>query len=219
MYEESSYEAPGGDFAPLKSYVIARMMRDPTDDPDAIIAEFVFAYYGAEAGSYVLRVIDTLTSAVKTCPGGHANPLCRLVVWTHISRKNHAMDPGDDGEYPKPWLNSSVLLECAELLAQAVATTPAGSIYRKRVDVAKLPTYFGLLYLWDPTRAYAEAERRTWPVEPTAAMAYAEFARVFSDIPSPRGGDPTTRALNENGLTLRVMKEEVLGNASGQHPR
>eukprot|EP01043_Picozoa_sp_COSAG02_P146732 COSAG02_NODE_86222_length_100_cov_128.000000_1_plen_33_part_11 len=32
--------APGGDFAPLKSYVIARMMRDPTDDPDAILSEF-----------------------------------------------------------------------------------------------------------------------------------------------------------------------------------
>ena len=86
--------APGGDFAPLKSYVIARMLRDPTDDPDAILAEFVFAYYGAEAGPYVLRVVDTLTAAVRTCPGGHANPLCRIVDWTHISRLHHAMDPG-----------------------------------------------------------------------------------------------------------------------------
>lgn len=94
IYEESSYMAPGGDFAPLKSYVIARMMRDPTDDPDAILSEFVFAYYGAEAGPYVLRVVDTLTAAVRTCPGGHANPLCRIVDWTHISRLHHAMDPG-----------------------------------------------------------------------------------------------------------------------------
>ena len=94
IYEESSYMAPGGDFAPLKSYVIARMMRDPKDDPDAILSEFVFAYYGAEAGPYVLRVVDTLTTAVRTCPGGHENPLCRIVVWTHISRLHHAMDPG-----------------------------------------------------------------------------------------------------------------------------
>ena len=82
--------------------------------------------------------------------------------------------------------------------------------------MAKLPTYFALLYLWQATRAYAEAERRPWPVESTAAMAYAEFARVFSAIPSPttRDADPTKRPLNENGLTLAVMKEEVLGNVT-----
>ena len=212
IYEESSYMAPGGDFAALKSYVIARMMRDPTDDADAIVAEFVFAYYGAEAGPYVLRVIDTLTAAVRTCPGGHANPLCRIVVWTHISRHNHAMDAGDDGEFPKPWLNASVILDCAELFANAVSATPAGGAHRTRVDVAKLPTYFALLYLWEATRAYAEAERRPWPVEPTPAMAYAEFARIFSSIPSPGQSDPTQRPLNENGLTLSVMKQEVLVN-------
>eukprot|EP01043_Picozoa_sp_COSAG02_P004078 COSAG02_NODE_104_length_36421_cov_132.465420_8_plen_130_part_00 len=123
---------------------------------------------------------------------------------------------GDDGEYPKPWLNVSVILDCADLFGKAVLATPAGSVHRTRVDVAKLPTYFALLYLWQATRAYAEAERRPWPVESTAAMAYAEFARVFSAIPSPtsRDADPAKRPLNENGLTLAVMKEEVLGNVT-----
>lgn len=39
--------SPSGDFSTLKSYVVARMMRDPTDDPDAILAEFIFGYYGS----------------------------------------------------------------------------------------------------------------------------------------------------------------------------
>ena len=81
---------------------MGRMMRDPTDDPDAILAECVLAYWGADAGPYVMRVVDTLTEAVRTCPGGHANTLCRVLDWTHISRLNHSPLPGDDGEYPKP---------------------------------------------------------------------------------------------------------------------
>ena len=98
VYEESSYMAAGGDFAALKSYTIARMMRDPADDADAIVAEFAFGYYGQAAAPFVLRIVDTYTKAVLTCPGGHSNPLCRLVDWTHISKHNHAMDPGDDGK-------------------------------------------------------------------------------------------------------------------------
>jgi hypothetical protein len=61
------------------------------DDPDAIISEFTIGYYGQEAGPLILRVVDTYTEAVRTCPGGHANPLCRIVDWTHISRDHHAM--------------------------------------------------------------------------------------------------------------------------------
>ena len=92
----------GGDLATLKSYIIARMMRDPADDPDAIMAEFALGYYGQAAGPWLLRLVDSYTAAVRTCPGGHANPLCRIVDWTHISRHSHAMDPGDDGEYLPP---------------------------------------------------------------------------------------------------------------------
>ena len=189
--------------------------REPSDDPEAILAEFVLAYWGAEAGPYILRVVDTLTEAVRTCPGGHANTLCRILDWTHISRLNHSPLPGDDGEYPKPWLNVSVVLDCAELLAQAVAATPAASKHRTRVDVAKLPTYFALLYLWNPTRAFAAAQQpeRPWPVESTAAEAFAEFERIYTGIPSP-GGDPSQRRLNENGLTLAVMKQEVLNSSA-----
>ena len=71
------------------------------------------------------------------------------------------------------------------------------------------------MYLWQATRAYAETERRPWPVGSTVAMAYAEIARVFSSIPSPVQPDPVQpdpakRHLSENGLTLAVMKDEVL---------
>jgi hypothetical protein len=45
-------------------------------------------------------------------------------------------------------------------------------------------------------------------------MAYAVIARVFSSIPSPVQPDPAKRHLTENGLTLAVMKDEVLGNAT-----
>ena len=112
------------------------------------------------------------------------------------------------------WLNASVILDAADLCAEAVAATPAGSKHRTRVDVAKLGTYFALLYLWQPTRAYAAAAGRAWPVEATAAAAFVEFARVFTGIPMPGGGDPTKRPLNENGLRLAIMKGEVLNGTT-----
>ena len=37
--------------------------------------------------------------------------------------------------------------------------------------------------------------------------------RIYTGIPSP-GGDPSQRRLNENGLTLAVMKKEVLNSSA-----
>jgi hypothetical protein len=83
-----------------------------------------------------------------------------------------------------------------------------------RVDVAKLPTYFALLYLWAPARAFAAKSGRAWPLEATAPAAFAEFARIFTQIPMPGQAkgcpSPCSRPLNENGLRLAIMKAEVL---------
>ena len=49
VMEEGSYDVPGGDFAELKAYLLAKLMWNPDADADAIIDEFIKAYYGKAA--------------------------------------------------------------------------------------------------------------------------------------------------------------------------
>ena len=103
-------------------------------------------------------------------------------------------------KYLKPSLTASVVLGAADLFAHAVAAVPVESGYRARVDIAKLGTYFALLYLWEETREFAAAEGRIWPVEANASDAFAEVERVFGGIPMPPPArDIDTRNLNEDG--------------------
>ena len=113
-----------------------------------------------------------------------------------------------------------MILDVVELFAKAVAATPDHSKLRTRVDVAKLPTYFALLYLWDHTREFAATTGRAWPAETSATAAFAEFSRVFTGIPMPGQAQgcphPCKRRLNENGLTLAIMETEVLNSTAGK---
>ena len=49
VMEEGSYDVPGGDFAELKAYLLAKLMWNPDADAEAIIDEFIKAYYGKAA--------------------------------------------------------------------------------------------------------------------------------------------------------------------------
>ncbi len=49
VMEEGSYDVPGGDFAELKAYLLAKLMWNPDADAEAIIDEFIHAYYGKAA--------------------------------------------------------------------------------------------------------------------------------------------------------------------------
>ena len=49
VMEEGSYDVPGGDFAELKAYLLAKLMWNPDVDANAIIDEFINAYYGKAA--------------------------------------------------------------------------------------------------------------------------------------------------------------------------
>lgn len=56
---------PNGEFAPLKNYVLAQLIWNPDQDVDALVDEFITAYYGS-ASQYVKDYYDLLQSAVKS---------------------------------------------------------------------------------------------------------------------------------------------------------
>ncbi len=67
IFEEGDEGHRGGDMEELKNWLIAKMLWDPTLDPEALIQQFLAGYFG-EAASHVRRYMDVMhesAAAVK----------------------------------------------------------------------------------------------------------------------------------------------------------
>ncbi|MBL9136137.1 MAG: DUF4838 domain-containing protein [Verrucomicrobiales bacterium] len=118
IMEQAAYQSRGGEFAELRSYLIAKLLWNPEADVEAVIDDFMFGYYG-RAGQFVRAYFHLLHG--------------RLTPETHIHL----------GLQPDDKLFSDDFVREAEALfdrADAVADTEE---IRQRVDLARLP----ILYL------------------------------------------------------------------------
>jgi len=70
LYEEANYFSRGGEMAPLRTYILAKVLWDPSYNTDKAIDEFVTAYYG-KAGPYLRRYIDLVHAPFKGDGGNH----------------------------------------------------------------------------------------------------------------------------------------------------
>jgi len=74
VYEEANYFSRGGEFAELRSYLMARTLWDPDYDTDKAIDEFLAGFYG-EAAAPIRAYIDLLHKRAET-PDRHCT------IWT-----------------------------------------------------------------------------------------------------------------------------------------
>ncbi len=118
IMEQAAYQSRGGEFAELRSYVIAKLLWDPEANVDEIVDDFVYGYYG-RSGQYIRAYFDLLHDS--------------LTPDTHI---HLGMRPDD------PFFNGLLIRKADALFdrAERVAENPA---ILARVELARLP----LLYL------------------------------------------------------------------------
>src|SRR5206468_4098964 len=64
IYEEANYFSPGGEFAELRTWVLAKTLWDPGYDTDRAIDEFLAGYYEDAAGP-VRRYVDLLHGTAR----------------------------------------------------------------------------------------------------------------------------------------------------------
>jgi hypothetical protein len=76
VMEEGSYDVPGGDFAELKAYLLAKLMWNPDADADAIIEDFITHYYG-KAAPYMKQYLDLVNGLVTR----NAHLTCQTSIW------------------------------------------------------------------------------------------------------------------------------------------
>jgi hypothetical protein len=119
LFEQGNYSPGGnGEMAPLRAYVLAKLLWNPDVDVRKIIGEFLNGYYG-KAGPIIQTYIEMLHRKVK-------------VKNVHV----HIFDPPT-----LPYLDDEFLEEAEKLFDKAEEVADNEEI-RLRVQVARLPIWY-----------------------------------------------------------------------------
>jgi hypothetical protein len=140
VFEQGAYQSRGSEMAELRSWLLAKLLWNPSLDASALRREFIRGYYGPAAGP-VAEFLDVLEDAVRSS--------------------------GDDlGCYSPPeakFLSLETSLRSWGLLRKAASRAAEIDEYAKRVRRAQLPVAYAVLAKWDAFRAEAQERNRSWP--------------------------------------------------------
>lgn len=117
IMEQAAYQCRGGEFAELRSYLIAKLLWNPETEVEPIISDFMHGYYG-RAGQYVRAYFDLLHN--------------RLTPDTHI----HLGLQHDDKLFSDDFVR-----QAESLFDQAEVVADTEDI-RQRVELARLPIMY-----------------------------------------------------------------------------
>jgi hypothetical protein len=119
LYEEACYFTKGGEFAELRTWIIAKTMWDPGYDTNRAIDEFLVGYYGRADG-----------------------PLRRYINLLHnkVRKENHHFTIRTPPTSPA--FSQQLIAESNELFDQAEAAVKSNPTQLHRVEVARLPLIY-----------------------------------------------------------------------------
>ncbi len=177
IFQEAAYQSYGSDLAPLKTYVMSRLLWDPAGtDVAATVAEFNALYYGKTVAPRIASYMRLWSDAVEDT---------RFYL-------------GESVPYDAAYLSPDFLL------ASAALTEPrpgdgSDAAQAARLRAAKLPTLYVMLLRWDEVRAFAAAHKVAWPYTETAlGDAFAAFAQIYNETGAT--------LLSESGHDLAWLK-------------
>ncbi len=149
VFYEGNHFSSGGEMAELRAYLIASLLWDPTRDTNALIDNFLEAYY-AEAAPYIKKYIDLI----------------------HNHAKNKHITISTPPDY---FLDHSVMDTAATILEQAEQAVKDDPIRLRRVQTATLPVFYSQLILNTTERRYVNG--RLMPVEDNSEELVEKFAK------------------------------------------
>ena len=162
IYEEANYFSKGGEFAELRTYLLAKLLWDAACDVDKAIEEFCEAYYG-KCWQVIRAYIDDVHRLAVSDPNFH------MTIWA---------PPHGPFQSAEALSRYTKLFDAAEIM---VADDP---VRLHRVEVARLPIlYTQLAQASNP--AFAIGEEALVPVTPGGSVA--ELASRFERIAKEEG--------------------------------
>jgi hypothetical protein len=160
LFEQGNYQSPGGEFAHLKAWMLAKLLWDPSRETEALIDEFVAGYYG-DAAPFIREYITKLHDAAEATD-----------YYLRISRNINA-----------PFFTLDLMGEAWRLFDEAEAAVAGDPEMLSRVQVARLPVRYVFAMRWEQFRSEARAQGVEWP----GPDDYTENAQTFLDVAKENG--------------------------------
>ena len=180
IFQEAAYQSYAGDLAPMKNYLMSKLLWDPVhSNATTIMTEFFHLYYGPSVGIKMLHYVQLWSTAVAS--------------------KQFFM--GESVPYTSSYLTPK------DLLISAALTLPDPSCtdnQAKRLRIASLTTMYVVLLRWKEIQLYAHTHHIVWPYgEHTVADTFQVFSSIFTK-------DANATLLSEGGgHDLKWLKKEL----------
>lgn len=158
IFQEAAYQSTGSDLAPMKTYLMSKLLWDPENTRvNATVSEFLELYYGE---SVVPRLIEYMN------------------LWSNAVRDSKFY-LGESVPYTSAYLTPENLLRSAALMEPAPGDDASKAM---RLRTAKMSTLYVVLLRWDEVRDYANAHGVKWPYkETTLQAAFQSFSSIYKE--------------------------------------
>ena len=176
VFEEGAYDTAGAEMAPLKNWVLAKLLWNPFLDSKALVREFLDGYYGP-AGREIGKWLDLLNGAAARVKG-----------------KIGCFTPPE-----APYLSFRVLAGGWKHMKAAEKAAAGSPAFLRRVQAAQAPLLYTVILKWKTFRRKARRTKRPWPFPPTPRKALELFmsAAKKGGVTRIRESRPGFQALEE----------------------
>lgn len=122
IFEQGNGQSPGGEFAALRNWMLAKFLWNPNLDDQALLKEFLDGYYGP-AAPHINRYINLIHDTVA-----------RSKFYMNCSTPSTA-----------PYVAPDILGKSADIFEQAKAAVAGQPEYLRRVEIAEMSVLYSLL--------------------------------------------------------------------------
>ncbi len=188
LFEQGAYQSPGGEFAELRAWMLAKLLWDPTRDGEQLIDEFVAGYYGPAAPfirEYITRLHDDAEAS------GHY-----MRIWGNLNA---------------PYLTLDFMAEAEGLFDQAEAAVAGDPDLLNRAQMARLPIRYVWAMRWHEFDREARARGMDW----SGPDSYDANAQTFLDIAR---ANEVTKISEGSGLEVFEQRTVGLGRTAAAPP-
>jgi hypothetical protein len=155
------------DLEELKSFVMAELLWDPLQNPEALASEFLRAYYG-EAAPHITEYLAAVAAGVAA-----TNATAQTIPFPDWNPCNVSQ---------LPYLTAPSLIRGVAAFTKAADATADDPVRSARVARASLAPLLPVLWRWGELRGYSVAHTVPWPFAAATSRhdAFDAFANIYT---------------------------------------
>jgi hypothetical protein len=209
IFQEAAYQSYGSDLAPMKTYLMSKLLWNPQLNDTAVMEEFFTLYYGAGApASNMMRYVRLWSKSVAETNTymGESVPVTSTYLTPHALLLSATLTS------PAPTIPVTIVTNVSgNVSGNVLGSSVGGSVngvtamQAQRMRIASLSTLYVILLRWNEIYEYALKENIGWPYSSAKDLktAFEMFSNIFVN-------DANGTLLSEGGgHDLKWLKEEL----------